>query len=326
MEKKYQHSPATARLLADALCEKNNQQKERNTYFRYELKFQQSFISLDFEDCKLASEIVTRYQVQASNVVSNNQICVIGNLNDVLTGLVDLTVSSYVLTTKFCTSPPSTLHFVRNTEVGVISDAGSWNGYFENDITISENDKLKSLILAAIDREITLHIALMHPEIDFFHAAVLTNNSSTIIFLGSSGSGKSTLAQFLNETGWHLITDDVAPWTGIDGEFIKFPRYSRPRSMQVHLGTMPSYNFFAPPGLHFFTLSARSPLAMCKPMLASEVINVVFQSFLFEQNFHRTISGLNICNFISLGKWWNVSIEEGNPVSTLREIERVIGH
>ena len=44
-----------------------------------------------------------------------------------------------------------------------------------------------------------------------FHGSTVTDNQTSILFIGTSGSGKSTISSLLVANGYYLLADDVSP-------------------------------------------------------------------------------------------------------------------
>ncbi|WP_159022648.1 hypothetical protein [Formosa sp. L2A11] len=68
-----------------------------------------------------------------------------------------------------------------------------------------------------------LHHKKEHDWIGLFHASTISNNTESVMLIGTSGSGKSTLTTILTHNGYDLIADDTTPILRADLNTYYFP-------------------------------------------------------------------------------------------------------
>lgn len=57
------------------------------------------------------------------------------------------------------------------------------------------------------------------------HASAAMHKNNLVVILGESGEGKSTLAAYLDEMGWHRVSDDILPVTIGENGLKAYPHY-----------------------------------------------------------------------------------------------------
>ncbi|MBP1839137.1 hypothetical protein [Formosa algae] len=68
-----------------------------------------------------------------------------------------------------------------------------------------------------------LHNKKEHDWLGLLHASTVSNNSKSVMLIGTSGSGKSTLTTLLTQHGYELIADDTTPILRTDLNTYYFP-------------------------------------------------------------------------------------------------------
>lgn len=77
----------------------------------------------------------------------------------------------------------------------------------------------------------TLHNNTEQDWISTFHGSTITDNISSLLFIGASGKGKSTLCAILASNGFQLVADDVSPMLSKDNHI-----YFNPSAISIKEG------------------------------------------------------------------------------------------
>jgi hypothetical protein len=75
-----------------------------------------------------------------------------------------------------------------------------------------------------LTREVVRKFVEARPDLLWVHGAAVEWNGSALLIVGRSGQGKSTLSTRLCESGWRLLSDEVAPIRMDADEVLPFPR------------------------------------------------------------------------------------------------------
>lgn len=75
----------------------------------------------------------------------------------------------------------------------------------------------------SIEKDITLHLQEMRPELFFLHAAALERHGRCIVITAASGTGKSTMALALQRHGFRYLSDELAPVDLRSGSVLAYP-------------------------------------------------------------------------------------------------------
>lgn len=100
--------------------------------------------------------------------------------------------------------------------------------------------KFTMLLLCAI------HNKKEQDWIGTFHGSTITDNNSSILFVGESGKGKSTLCALLAANGFNMLADDVSPMLSKDRQI-----YFNPSGISIKEG---AFNVLQPIIVDFETL------------------------------------------------------------------------
>jgi hypothetical protein len=68
-----------------------------------------------------------------------------------------------------------------------------------------------SSLLYCLDRQLTIALQLLRPDIFFVHGAAVALDGRVAVLAGPSGSGKSTLTLALTHDGFQYLSDELAP-------------------------------------------------------------------------------------------------------------------
>lgn len=85
---------------------------------------------------------------------------------------------------------------------------------FKNEVCLVERPKYEFHFISG---KFVMHIIneIHHKKesdwIGTFHGSTVTDNQTSILFIGNSGSGKSTISSLLVANGYYLLADDVSP-------------------------------------------------------------------------------------------------------------------
>lgn len=77
-------------------------------------------------------------------------------------------------------------------------------------------------VLPFLKEEVILQFIRARPDLLWLHAAAVERDGSALLLSGPSGRGKSTLSTLLCETGWRLMSDDIAPLRMTSDEVLPF--------------------------------------------------------------------------------------------------------
>ena len=75
-----------------------------------------------------------------------------------------------------------------------------------------------------LKHDVLLQFMKARPDLLWMHAAAVERDGSALLIVGASAQGKSTFATRLCETGWRLLSDDVAPIRMDVDEVLPFPQ------------------------------------------------------------------------------------------------------
>ena len=84
-------------------------------------------------------------------------------------------------------------------------------------------------LLQAVKYEVVMGLLLVHPELLWFHAGAVANETGAVVFAAPGGGGKSTLVTQLYQQGWRYLSDDVLPLELATGNIFPFPQTPRVR-------------------------------------------------------------------------------------------------
>ncbi len=84
-------------------------------------------------------------------------------------------------------------------------------------------------LLQAVKYEIVMGLVRARPDLLWFHAGAVANDTGAVVFAAPGGSGKSTLVAWLCQQGWRYMSDDVLPLELATGNILPFPQTPRVR-------------------------------------------------------------------------------------------------
>ena len=90
---------------------------------------------------------------------------------------------------------------------------------FKDDVLISRASKHSYHLIQGkfiMQMLCTIHSKVENDWIGTFHGSTITDENSSILFVGESGKGKSTLCALLAANGFKLLADDVSPMLSKD--------------------------------------------------------------------------------------------------------------
>ncbi len=120
------------------------------------------------------------------------------------------------------------------------------------------------------------------PHVVDLHAAALAQDDLGLLLVGPSGAGKTSLALALRESGWRLLSDDVAPIEAGTAAVLPFPLplgvKDQRRWTELASGRLPPW---PPPSSDTFLIPAGSVPMQNAPGPSVEAAIMVFISFQF---------------------------------------------
>jgi hypothetical protein len=125
-------------------------------------------------------------------------------------------------------------------------------------------------LLFLVEKDVTIALQTLRPELYFLHAAVLDWAGTAIILAAASGQGKSTLTWALLHHGFRYASDELAPVDLQTLTVVPYPHALCLKQVPPAAYPLPAQTLVTPPTLHIPTVAL--PTAFCNASLPLSVI------------------------------------------------------
>ncbi|MBR8833360.1 MAG: hypothetical protein DSM106950_04775 [Stigonema ocellatum SAG 48.90 = DSM 106950] len=111
----------------------------------------------------------------------------------------------------------------------VIITQSAGNYIIQSGEIVHESTTEKMWLLQAVKYEVVMGLVQARPDLLWFHAGAVANDTQAVVFAAPGGGGKSTLVTQLYQQGWRYLSDDVLPLELTTGSILPFPQTPRVR-------------------------------------------------------------------------------------------------
>ncbi len=94
---------------------------------------------------------------------------------------------------------------------------------------VHESTTEQFCLLQSVKYEVVMALVSARPDLLWFHAGAVANDTEALVFAAPGGGGKSTLVTQLCQQGWRYLSDDVLPMELSTGNILPFPQTPRVR-------------------------------------------------------------------------------------------------
>jgi len=144
-------------------------------------------------------------------------------------------------------------------QVRIWQSAGNY--IMQSGETVHESTTEQIWLLQAVKYEVVMGLMGARPDLLWFHAGAVANDTEAVVFAAPGGGGKSTLVTQLCQQGWRYLSDDVLPMELSTLNILPFPQTPRVRQNKGEL--VPSDRLWSVPKFDVTLdrdLICRSPL------------------------------------------------------------------
>src|SRR5262249_15342606 len=105
-------------------------------------------------------------------------------------------------------------------------------------------------LLFQLEKEITIEIQKLRPDLYFLHAAVLEYHGLGLMLVAQSGGGKSTTAWALSHYGFRYLSDELAPIDLSTLQVLPYPHALNMKNLPPSSYSLPSETIWTSRTLH----------------------------------------------------------------------------